>query len=73
MSRLKRQQSIDGLINVLETISKSQCSLSEYEISLLSNAIAKLNELKRKKGLTNKHYQIEIADIMDLINQFLMR
>ena len=41
MSRLKRQQNIDGLISALETISKSQCSLSENEVSLLSNAIAK--------------------------------
>ena len=72
MSRLKRQRNIDGLINVLETISKSQCSLSEYEISLLNNAIAKLNELRRKKGLTNKHYQLEVAGIVDLVNQFLI-
>lgn len=72
MSRLKRQRNIDGLINVLETISKSQCSLSEYEISLLNDAIAKLNELRRKKGLTNKHYQLEIVGIVDLVNQFLI-
>ena len=73
MSRLKRQRNIDGLINVLETISKSQCSLSEYEISLLNNAIAKLNELRRKKGLTNKHYQLEVAGIVDLIIKFLLK
>ena len=73
MSRLKRQRNIDGLINVLETISKSQCSLSEYEISLLNDAIAKLNELRRKKGLTNKHYQLEIVGIVDLIIQFLLK
>jgi hypothetical protein len=72
MSRLKRQRNIDGLINVLETISKSQCSLSEYEISLLNDAIAKLNELRRKKGLTNKHYQLEVAGIVNLVNQFLI-
>lgn len=72
MSRLQRQKNIDGLINTLETISKNQCSLSENEVSLLSDAIAKLNDLRRKKGLTNKHYQLEIADIVDLINQFLV-
>lgn len=71
MSRLQRQQNIDGLINALETISKSQCSLSENEVSLLSDAIAKLKDL-RKKGLTNKHYQLEVAGIVDLINQFLI-
>lgn len=72
MSRLQRQQNIDGLINALETISKSQCFLSENEVSLLSDAIAKLNDLRRKKGLTNKHYQLEVAGIVDLINQFLI-
>ena len=72
MSRLKRQQSINGLISVLETIPKNQCSLSEYEISLLNDAIAKLNELRRKKGLTNKHYQLEVAGIVNLVNQFLI-
>ena len=73
MSRLKRQQSINGLISVLDTIPKNQCSLSEYEISLLNDAIEKLNELRRKKGLTNKHYQLEIVGIVDLIIQFLLK
>ena len=72
MSRLQRQKNIDGLIGALETISKSQCSLSENKVSLLSDAIAKLNDLRRKKGLTNKHYRLEVASIVDLINQFLI-
>ena len=72
MSRLQRQKNIDGLISALETISKSQCSLSENKVSLLSDAIAKLNDLRRKKGLTNKHYRLEVASIVDLINQFLI-
>lgn len=72
MSRLQRQKNIDGLIGALETISKSQCSLSENKVSLLSDAIAKLNDLRRKKGLTNKHYRLEVAGIVDLINQFLI-
>lgn len=72
MSRLKRQQSINGLILSLETIAKSQCSLSESDANLLNGAIAKLNKLKTKKGLTDKHYQIEITDIVELINKFLI-
>ncbi|MEE1897283.1 hypothetical protein V1389_02980 [Flavobacterium rakeshii] len=70
MSRLKRQQSINGLILSLETITKSQCSLSENDVNLLNEAIAKLNGLKTKKGLTDKHYQIEISDIVELILKF---
>ena len=70
MSRLKRLQSIDGLILSLETITKSQCSLSKNDVNLLNEAVAKLNRLKTKKGLTNKHYQIEISDIVELIFKF---
>ncbi|MFA7446447.1 MAG: hypothetical protein WCY89_10905 [Flavobacteriaceae bacterium] len=73
MSRLKRLRNIDGLISNLETILKNQCSLSETDVNLLNEAIAKLNKLKTKKGLTNKHYQLEIVDIVELINEFLIK
>lgn len=72
MSRLKRLQNIDGLKETLQTILKSQCSLSENDVNLLNDAVAKLNRLKTKKGLTDKHYQQEIADIVDLIIKFLV-
>jgi len=72
MSRKKRIQNIDGLINSLQTIAQSQCPLSEKDADLLNNAIAKLNKLKVKKGLTDKHYQMEIADIVELIIKFLI-
>ncbi|MBF0693422.1 MAG: hypothetical protein IR153_00020 [Flavobacterium sp.] len=71
MSRLKRLKSINGLSKVLESIATNQCSLSENDVNLLNAANAKLNKLKTKKGLTDKHYQIEVSDIVDLINQFL--
>lgn len=74
MSRLKRLKSIDGLIENLQTIiSKSQCSLSEVELNSLNEAIAKLLVLRSKKGLTNKHYQNEISDILELIYIFLTK
>lgn len=73
MSRLGRIRSIDGLINKLQTILKNQCSLSEIEVNLLNEATAKLNRLKTKKGLTDKHFKIEIADIVELINEFLIK
>ena len=72
MSRLKRLQSIDGLIETLQIILKSQCSLSESDVNLLNDAVAKLNRLRTKKGLTDKHYQMEIADIVELITKFLI-
>jgi hypothetical protein len=72
MSRKKRLQSIDGLQNVLVTIATNQCSLSENDENLLNDAIAKLNRLRIKKGLTDKHYKSEISDIVDLIIKFLI-
>lgn len=71
MSRLKRLQNIDGLINTL-TIASNQCSLSENDVSLFNDAIAKLNRLRIKKGLTDKQYKDEISDIVDLLLNFLM-
>jgi len=71
MSRLKRLRSINGLIEILDSIAMNQCSLSERDVNLLNDAKAKLSKLKTKKGLTDKHYHLEITDIVDLINQFL--
>ena len=72
MSRLKRLQNIDGLKTSLQTILQNQCSLSENDVNLLNDAVAKLNRLRTKKGLTDKQYQTEIADIIDLIITFLI-
>lgn len=72
MSRKKRLQNIDGLQNVLVTIATDQCSLSENDVNLLNDAIAKLNRLRIKKGLTDKHYKSQISDIVDLIIKFLI-
>ena len=72
MSRLKRLQNIDGLKTSLQTILQDQCSLSESDVNLLNDAVAKLNRLRTKKGLTDKQYQTEIADIIDLIITILI-
>ena len=69
MSRIKRLQNIDGLKNTL-TIAKNQCSLSENDVNLLNDAIAKLNILRKKKGLTNKNYKSEVSDIIGLLIRF---
>ena len=54
MSRLKRLKSIDDLIENLQAIiTMNQCSLSENELNLLNEVIAKLLILRKKKGLTD--------------------
>ena len=74
MSRLKRLKSIDDLIENLQAIiTMNQCSLSENELTLLNEALAKLLMFRKKKGLTDKHYQIEISDIVELIFNFLTK
>lgn len=72
MSRLKRLQNIDSLRNILVSIATNQCSLSESDINLLNDAIAKLNRLRAKKGLTDKHYKSEVSDIVEIITKFLI-
>lgn len=70
MSRLKRIQNIDGLLNAL-TIASNQCSLSEKDAYLFNIAIEKLNRLRKKKGLTDKHFKDETSDIVGLLLKFL--
>ncbi len=72
MSRLKRLKNIDGLINILQSIAKNQCSLSETDVILLNDAIAKLYKLRTKKGLTDKQFKLEITDVVGLITKFLI-
>ncbi|WP_396151309.1 hypothetical protein [Flavobacterium sp.] len=72
MSRLKRNQNIDGLIESIKTIKKSQCSLSVEDLNVLNEAISKLQFLKKKKGLTNKHLQQHVVEIVELINKFFI-
>jgi hypothetical protein len=69
MSRIKRLQNIDGLLNAL-AIAMNQCSLSENDVILFNDAIAKLNKLRTKKGLTDKQYKSEVSEIIHLLNIF---
>ena len=70
MSRLKRNQNMDGLMASIETIKKSQCSLSVEDLIVLDEIISKLQFLKKKKGLTDKHLQQQVVEIIELINKF---
>ena len=71
MSRLKRNRNIDSFILCIETIiTKSQCSLSAEDLIVLNEAIAKLQSLKSKKGLTDKHLKQQMVKIVELICKF---
>lgn len=72
MSRLKRNQNIDGLITSIELIKKNQCSLSVEDLNVLNEVIFKLQFLKKKKGLTDKHLQQHVVEIIELINKFFI-
>lgn len=72
MSRRQRNKNIDDLINSIEEIkSKSQCSLSVTDLTVLNDTVEKLYQLKGKKGLTNKHLQPQVAEIIELIIFYL--
>lgn len=73
MSRTKRNRTIDALISTIEDIkSKSQCSLSVIDLTVLNDAVEKLQKLKSKKGLTDKHLQPQVAEIIELITYYVM-
>ncbi|SDJ72160.1 hypothetical protein SAMN04487935_1611 [Flavobacterium noncentrifugens] len=68
MSRLKRNRNIDDLVNAIEAVkSKCQCSLSEQDLTVLNDAIARLRPLKSRKGLTDKHLKQEVEKIVEVI------
>lgn len=65
---------MDFLINAIEEIKlKNQCSLSETDVTILNDAKAKLQMLKCKKGLTDKHLKQEVAEIVLLVLNFLTK
>jgi ABC-type phosphate transport system auxiliary subunit len=70
MSRLKQNQIIDNAIQSIASITKSQCSLSEQDLTVLNEALERLQFLRRKKGKTNKLIQVEIAKSVDLLVKF---
>ena len=70
MSRLKQNRNIDSLIQGIETIKKSQCSLSEEDVNVLDEALEMLLILKRKKCKTNEQILREIVKIVQLLSTF---
>jgi ABC-type phosphate transport system auxiliary subunit len=72
MSRLKQNRNIDSLIQSIETIRKSQCSLSEEDLKVLNEALEILVVLKRKKGRTNEQVLTEIVKVVELLSKFFL-
>jgi len=72
MSRMKQNRNIDGLILSIETISKSQCSLSEQDLLILNIATERLHLLRKKKGRTNEELLTESAKVIELLTTFFV-
>ena len=73
MSRLKQNRSIDSLIEILQTIKKNQCSLSEEDDLVFDEKFSKLELLRRKKGKTNEQILTEFVKIAELLPEFLKK
>lgn len=70
MSRLKQLRFIDSLIDNIQTIKKSQCSLSEPDVKVLNDAIGILTDLRGKKGKTNEQILTEFIKVVELLVKF---
>ncbi|WP_127132983.1 hypothetical protein [Pseudoflavitalea rhizosphaerae] len=73
MSRLKQNRIIDNAIESIVFITQSQSSLSECDEKLVTEALNRLQALKRKKGKTNGQIQKEIVDIILLLIKFFSK
>ena len=69
MARIKQCQNTDRLIDSINAILKNRCSLSEG-CKTLTEAIAKLHKLKKKKGKTNKEILETGIEVLELIAKY---
>lgn len=70
MARIKQSQNIDDLILSINVIIENRCSLSEEDVTILSEALALLQNLKRKKGKTNKEILETVVEVVVLLSRF---
>lgn len=73
MSRLKQNQSIDSLVQGINTITENRCSLSEKDLEILAEALNLLKNLKRKKGKTNEDILKLVVRVINLLSQFFKK
>ncbi|TSA32804.1 MAG: hypothetical protein D4R64_15300 [Porphyromonadaceae bacterium] len=70
MARIKQCQNIDRLIHSIKSITENRCSLSEEDINILDEALTLLQNLKRKKGKTNKDILEVVVKTVELLAKF---
>lgn len=70
MARIKQSQNIDDLILSINVIIENRCSLSEEDVTILNEALALLQNLKRKKGKTNKEILETVVEVVVLLSRF---
>jgi ElaB/YqjD/DUF883 family membrane-anchored ribosome-binding protein len=70
MSRLKQNQNIDSLIQGIETVIESRCSLSDKDLLILNEALNLLKNLKKKTGKTNEQILQTVVEVVVLLSKF---
>ena len=70
MSRKRQSQNMDSLIQSINAITMSRCSLSEEDVKILNEAETHLQNLKRKKGKTNKDILEAVVKTVGLLSKF---
>jgi ElaB/YqjD/DUF883 family membrane-anchored ribosome-binding protein len=70
MSRLKKNQNTDRLINVVNIVLKNRCSLSDEDFNLLTEIDSRLQEMKFKKGKTNKDVAESSIAVVELLVKY---
>lgn len=70
MSRLKQNQNIDSLIQGIETVIESRCSLSDKDLLIFNEALNLLKNLKKKKGKTNEQILQTVVEVVVLLSKF---
>jgi hypothetical protein len=73
MARKQQSQNIDSLIQSINTITEDRCSLSEEDVKILDEAASLLQNLKRKKGKTNKDILQIVVSVVILLSKFFKK
>lgn len=68
MSRLKRNQNIDSLVQSINTIAENRCSLSDRDVKILNETLGLLENLKKKKGKTNEDILSLVIKVVDCLS-----
>jgi hypothetical protein len=67
MSRKSQCQTIERLVLCINGIIENRCSLSDKDVTILSETLCQLQILERKKGKTNKEI---LETVVELLTKF---